>query len=639
MVNESPWFKKTLSDIRKTDKARREMEQHFSYDSLDKYKELNEQEAQEAVELLKFGLDTHFQGDSLIIEYEGEKFKVAKEALREKLGTDQYNWFVNNIEEVPEKDDSGVEDADDDDSGVSFNGQKEKAEPPQAPVQAQNTAVSASFTLPDGREVPQAVAPMFLFTQAMERAISVYMGGTPEGGSLYPASAPIKAKSKTTNEILRSISELQQQVLLIEDEKQRAVAGGSEETDALRAEKEELEAKQKKAKDTIADLEKELLDIKQKHTFESQRTAEKLKQAADVLESKDKELQDAVSAKNGILEQKEKEIKSLKSDYENKLVDLQNEYEEKIKSLNDEKETLNADKQALSEEKQKERDAIEKEYQQKFTDLSDKHSKEIDRIRKEMDSASDKAKKQAQDKYQAQLKELQKQKENAEKELDRMKDSSKNLQEQLKELRSDVYTDILTGVKNEKALNNAIERHAPKLAGRVLILGTKQINAEQGFDTGNAVIGAVAEGLENLFPKRVYRTLGDQFVVLPDDRNTDEDSIYDKITELSETLAQSGITIAFGTGSGDNALEDAKAYAEQMREEAYADDEDSEEAEAGESDEADETEEEASEDSDEAENAEDESSTDTSSGSDKSSDDDDDDDARLAETLMEGEDL
>lgn len=720
MIQESPWFKKALDDIRATDKERRDMEKHFSYESLDDYQELNRKEAVEATELLKFGVDNHIEGDSVILEFEKEKFKVPKEALQDELGIEQYNFLVNNADEVDPKAQT-VEDNEEDTAPPKDSTPQEADK--EKPEKKQTTELP-DLKLPDGRTVPSALAPMMLFSKAMEQTVSFYMsGGKVQDGFAQPKEKP---KSKTTNELLRNISEIQQQVLLLEDEKQRASNGTDVEAEELRSENESLEAQKREAEKTIDRLKRELEDIRENREEEDKKTVARLKEASGALQEKDRQLKDAQEvlkatqfqiaelkkkansdaadaeaklkdavqkavedAQKEILDRKDSEIKDLESDYNDKIAGIQKDYEDRISSLKDANlsgkdridalssniEELSADKA----EKEKALKELEEKHNAELESLKKEHETEIERVRSQSQSSADKVKEDIEGRFKSQLEDLKKKKADAEAEAeklraeserlkneseklkhesarlknesDRLRADTKNMKDKISTLSEDANTDILTGVKNERALNNDIGRLSPQVIARIMILGMKTINTRDGFDTGNSVISLVADSLNNDFPGKVYRTLGDQFVVFAENYK----DARSKIEALKDDLISQGIYIAFNVASGRNAYQKAKDGAEKMHDDIYEElSQEQTEEETGESEDdlyGEEGEEDAAEESDEEDaDTGDDDSYDDSDGDDEAeepdeteeSDEDDDDvdeDELLAQELSEGEEL
>lgn len=679
---ESPWFKKVLSEIKDLDRRKREMEKNFSWEIKDDYNDIVRKETVEAVDLLKFGADNRIEGDSVVLTIGEDTFRIPKDILSDELGTDQYNLLVNNAEEA----DDASESSDDEDDAYQQT----------APTNIPKGTQPSDIRLPDGRKVPASLAPMLLFTQAMEKTIAAYTGG---GSDISPgyglmAQPQIKVKSKTTGELLRNIADLQQQVLAIEDEKERVLSGGNKELEEARIRNKELESSQKQAEDTITMLRAQLADIEKTHSEESGRTAEKLKEASALIEKKDKELSDVrtmlnatqtqirgikqsaadekaaaeqraleaearvketleqaerdrkkaedeyrqkvenatKAAQNAILEQKEGEISSLEADYHVKLDSLKNEYDAKVKELQEKNSgnadrisSLNASIDALSADKEKAAADAKAEYEKKIAELNQSHAKEVEKLQNEAKASADRVRADIRKEFEDRISEITKEKERTQSELDRAKQQQKSLQDKISDLRDDAYTDILTGLKNDRALNNDIGRFSPKTVARVSILGMKAINESQGFDIGNTVISMIADELEGDFPGRVYRTMGDQFVIFPKD---DPKQVEEKIKSLDEGLVEQNINIAYGIGVGKNAYQQAVEKMHEMHDEIYSQSEDDESEDEG-------TEEVLSE-----EDEPDDEETETVTEEDEKPDDDgESEDEMLARTLAEGEEI
>lgn len=604
----SPWYQKVLSEIRNLDARKKEMEKHFSWEIREDYDELVKKETVEAVDLLKFGADNRVEGDNVVISVEGEEFSIPKDILSNELGSDQYNLLVNNAEEAS-KDEPFPE--------------EESKEPEQDDTKPDTPHPSTEITLPDGRKIPSEMAPMFLFAQAMEKAIFTLTGINASDTVVAP---PVKVKSKTTGELLRNIADLQQQVLALEDEKEKALAGDGSELNKLREDKEA-------AVQRIAALKEEIRQ--QKSTYES--NIERLKKESEekIKERIESELKGRVESatkvvQDNILKQKEMQISSLetdyhvkldslKNDYESKISSLKNDYEAKVKELSNKTNEEASKASSMAEDNKRALEQAKEDYESKLSAVNEEHNKKLERIKKENEER---------------IAAINKENEEHKKMLDTIKQENNSLKDQLSDLRDDMSTDFLTGVKNDRALNDDYKRFTPKLAARVLILGMKAIN-EQGLDVGNAIISATANALSDSFGGRVYRTMGDQFVVFP---KGSADEVRDKLEEIAGDLEEHDVSLAYGVGEGKSAYKDATAAANEMRAEIYSQTEEDDSYDSEDESDTDPSDADQS-DADMPDTSPDADLFDTEESDTDDENDEDDEDERLAETLMEGEDL
>lgn len=98
-------------------------------------------------------------------------------------------------------------------------------------------------------------------------------------------------------------------------------------------------------------------------------------------------------------------------------------------------------------------------------------------------------------------------------------DQKKQLEEQTLLLRRLSYEDTLTGLYNRNKFNQILQAdrigERPCLGVACFDLnGLKQINDRQGHRAGDAFIRGAADQLRQVFPDRIYRIGGDEFVVI-----------------------------------------------------------------------------------------------------------------------------
>ena len=123
------------------------------------------------------------------------------------------------------------------------------------------------------------------------------------------------------------------------------------------------------------------------------------------------------------------------------------------------------------------------------------------------------------------------------------------LADQTEQLRRMSYEDRLTGLYNQNRFN---ELRGQELLGRgggigVVCLdlnGLKDVNDRQGHTAGDAMLCGAAEQMRQIFPDRVYRTGGDEFVVVEDLR--EEAAFRHAVETLRQGMRQAGISCSVG---------------------------------------------------------------------------------------------
>ncbi|MGN0241216.1 MAG: hypothetical protein ACI4CS_05970, partial [Candidatus Weimeria sp.] len=383
---------------------------------------------------------------------------------------------------------------------------------------------------------------------------------------------------------------------------------------------------------------KELTDAKAQASEDIEKirheSEEKMKEAVDNATK---------AAQETLLKQKDDEISSLEADYHKKLDDLKADYEKQVEDLKNEAIGSASRISSLSADinsKDKELIRAKADYDKKISELTKSHENELKNLKSSSDATIEKVRSDIRKEFEERLSSEKKDKEHAQDELNRVRKQQKSLQEQISSLKADVNTDILTGLKNERALNADIEHFSPETVARISVIGMKRINESQGLIAGNAVLNSIAKELKDAYPGRAYRTLGDQFVIFPD-KNITANALEKKLEAVADRLEEEGISIAYGVGRGENAYQDAAGEMQDMKDSikdsiySEYDDEDDEDNEPSDGDEdtdgggADETE------------APEPEGTEESDGSDEPDEDDDtdDEDAILAATLAEGEEI
>lgn len=387
-LSENPWYQKVLKEITETDRRKREMEKNFHSDMIDDYQQLVEEEAKQAVELLKYGVGCQVSKGAVLITVDDETtFEIQKEALRNELGVDQYNLLVNNITEDndSDKDETEKETDESDDSAK------------MSPSPSFESGQSQTVKLPDGSRVPAYLAPMLIFQQAMNQAMSIYTGQDPryqQTGTGLQISRGKKEHSKSTSELLKNIADLQQQVLLIEDEKNAAQEGNKREVEDLKIEKAETEAKQRETMAKIGALQSRITELNKKCEAQIQAAKDEVKKASEEARAKEEELERisiSMSEKDALAEQTknsladtEKELAEAKeslSARQKELEEVKNNAEQEKKKLLEDAENLRAEiTESVEKARQEAASDVTRTKDSEIASLKSRHSDEISEI-------------------------------------------------------------------------------------------------------------------------------------------------------------------------------------------------------------------------------------------------------------------
>lgn len=111
------------------------------------------------------------------------------------------------------------------------------------------------------------------------------------------------------------------------------------------------------------------------------------------------------------------------------------------------------------------------------------------------------------------------------------------------------YEDSLTGLYNRNKFNQVMDEPLPEKKTSMGIAcfdlnGLKAENDHRGHSAGDALICKTAEQLRHFFEGKVYRTGGDEFVVI--DRELTEEQFKAAIEEVQKEMAQNGISCSVG---------------------------------------------------------------------------------------------
>ena len=124
--------------------------------------------------------------------------------------------------------------------------------------------------------------------------------------------------------------------------------------------------------------------------------------------------------------------------------------------------------------------------------------------------------------------------------------ATKKQQEQLQYMS---YRDMLTFLFNRNKYIEVLDSHQGKILENVGtayidLNGLKQINDSQGHEAGDAFIQNAARVLSRVFPDKVYRIGGDEFVIIQS--SIEELEFHNRINRLQEYMKQDQISISIG---------------------------------------------------------------------------------------------
>lgn len=506
-LKDNLWYQKVLADIRASDRTKQEMEHNFNPSMRNDYDEIIKQESQQAAELLKLGADYEVVDDSVMIEVEDDTFSIPKDLLRDNLGTDQYNLLIN-------------------------HGEEEKEEPMEASL-PEDIPQTNGVTLPDGTKIPKDLAPFYVMQQAMGQALSVYTGKPMDQG--YPGLQQPKVQSKTLAEILKNISELQQQVINIEEEKNKAL-NASPMSKEYREKIEALTEQVAEQNETIARLRSDLSKSR-KRLEEANNRLDKEGDKSDDLGRQLKKTRAELDDRTADLDKRTKQLESREKELGDKEKELQ-EKEKQIEALDDEKNRAVAEKENAISEK----DRLISKKDREITNLRNHISSlegKISSLSGKQISEEDKEKLAEYDNLSSKITNLQQKL--AKKENERQK-----LIDEKQELVDKIYEDSLTGLLNERALDRDFDNNDIKspVVARINICGMEEINNANGYENGDKVISYVADKLKNIFngEEKVYRSLGAQFVIVGDNAS----EIRKSLSDIKEQSEADNVFIAYG---------------------------------------------------------------------------------------------
>lgn len=160
--------------------------------------------------------------------------------------------------------------------------------------------------------------------------------------------------------------------------------------------------------------------------------------------------------------------------------------------------------------------------------------------------------------------------------LEQIEAQKKQIEEQHAFIRQMYFEDVATGLYNRNKFNEVCEELSGRDCGRLGIAyfdlnGLKKTNDLLGHQAGDRLLSRTSAHLMRTFGKRVYRTGGDEFIVI--DRDSDEDTFNAHVQTALRDMEKDEISIAAGTswrgshGDLDEQINEAdkNMYAEKRR--------------------------------------------------------------------------
>lgn len=115
------------------------------------------------------------------------------------------------------------------------------------------------------------------------------------------------------------------------------------------------------------------------------------------------------------------------------------------------------------------------------------------------------------------------------------------------------FHDQLTGALNRNALNAHLKKEDKRQKGRGVIycdvIGLKKVNDMLGHASGDKLIVRAYQTLAGLFPGKVYRVGGDEFIILEDGK--EEREFNQTVSQLKKKIRAENISLSIGSAWAD----------------------------------------------------------------------------------------
>ncbi|MGI5963683.1 MAG: GGDEF domain-containing protein [Lawsonibacter sp.] len=135
---------------------------------------------------------------------------------------------------------------------------------------------------------------------------------------------------------------------------------------------------------------------------------------------------------------------------------------------------------------------------------------------------------------------------------EQISEKEKQIAKQTELLRRMSFEDSLTGLYNRNKFNQMLDK---SLDGQITQLGVacfdlnglKEKNDQMGHSAGDTLICCVADQLQKAFPGKVYRTGGDEFVVIEDrlDKKSFHEVVYAVQKDMEEVQASCSVGVSW----------------------------------------------------------------------------------------------
>lgn len=554
----NPFYNATKNKLLAALKRKKEMETNFQPSMIEDYKTIETDISTSAADLLKLGaICSKDKPDIVTLLVDEELIDVPEKSLRSVLG-DDFELIVNSHTSNYAEDNFDSEEKNNGDD--DFEKDCTISEEVEPEVCDFNSMYGNPF------------AQMFM---------NMMMGRPNAPFQKQPKQTPAVKQPERSggfSEILKEIANIQGEVLYMEQEKGTLKAEMEMLNRKYQILKNDIKGKEEQFSNARVDFEEKINEIQTQVDYKDAEIKDKTEKINE-LNSEIGKLRSALadSEKNGNqkyeniskeLREKNEKLHSLQDSLTAATRDLENTKKELSKVRSDFEQT----KKQLSESQNKTKE-LEKNASVSFDKEKQEYEKRISDMKSQIDTVNAKASKIEKEYFDykkqieegssssvAQVKTLQEKNNALEKEISELREASKKDKEHYKEIEDSyehlsklAYSDDKTNARNSNAFNEEFAKEGINglILSHVCTCGMKEINAKFGRAAGDKAIGMVVNALMEEFPDaKIYRVLGDQFIVL--NRNLTKTSIGGKLADVTKKLADSQIFIAHGTAIGNN---------------------------------------------------------------------------------------
>lgn len=549
-------YEMTVQKFKDTVTKKKEMEETFHPNMVKDYNNVKFSMVETAVELLKLGVSSRLDDESVYFTIDDDEYKIARADIMKSINKKQWDALfpTDNVQTIKAEIDFGKAQDSENDSETSYN---EEQPVPIMPGMDMNpfasfiTAICAPF-MANANQSQQL--DLNQFSLAMQNAFQ-----------------PPKELSDEVGGIQRKIIKLEKQ----RDEAVESVKNYQSRIEAIQNEyaenEENFKATVNEVNEKFERLESETKDLKNK------------------LSSKEDDLRDAQRDKENfqkVLRDQRNHVENLKREQAKAIDELKNKYEREIKEAANKtkaaEEELKTSVQKIKDESSKEIDAVKdqlKAVEQERNNYMDACKKSESDIKRAQEASADKDRKvsdlekrlkdyenkakayedvlKEKERLDKELKEKLQEIESLKAEVEAGKKSKSELLEKLKQREQEnktleelAYHDRKIGILN----TNAFNRDFPKVdmnKTNLIITGIrnmKAINDKYGRDSGDQLIKVAAKACVDVFgSENVYRVFGDEFAIVSND---DYKDIINMIATVRDELESQQISMVFGISEG-----------------------------------------------------------------------------------------